>query len=47
MDIVKQSMYAGAAAGASRLLIFAPFDLLKTRAQAQKTGKIRYLKMVR
>jgi len=39
-------MYGGAVAGAARLSILVPIDLLKTRAQNQKDGKIRYKKMI-
>ena len=46
MDNVTKSMFGGAVAGGARLSILGPLDLLKTRAQAQKNGKIRYKKMI-
>ena len=46
MDNVSLGMYSGAVAGGARVFILVPFDLLKTRAQAQKNGKIRYSQMI-
>ena len=42
MDRITMSAIAGAVAGGTRLSVLVPFDLLKTRAQAQKEGKIKY-----
>lgn len=46
MDNVSLGMYSGAVAGGARVFILVPFDLLKTRAQAQKNGKICYGRMI-
>jgi predicted xylose isomerase-like sugar epimerase len=46
MDNVSLGMYSGAVAGGARVFVLVPFDLLKTRAQAQKNGKVRYTRMI-
>jgi hypothetical protein len=46
MDRVTISTYGGAVAGAPRLFLMVPLELLKTRAQNTKNGDIRYSKMI-